>query len=95
MDEDNIKGLLSDDENLAIYLSDLILNDNNLLNPEYILKQIKVFFIKNKLNYYDFYIINKHCKDNEYNEQLNNILIQILNTNSNNLFKFQKVYSII
>ena len=93
MDGDNIKGLLSGDENLAIYLSDLILNDNNLLNPEYILKQIKVFFIKNKLNYYDFYIINKHCKDNKYNEQLNNILIQILNTNSNNLFKFQKVYS--
>ena len=93
MDGDNITGLLSDDENLGIYISDLIMNDKNLLNPEYILKQIKEFFIKNKLNYYDFYILNKHCKDNEYNEDFNKILIQILNTNNNNIFKFPKVYS--
>ena len=93
MDNNNISGTLNDEENLEIYITNLILDDRNLIESRFILKNIKEYFLINKLNYYDFYLINKHCKDNEYNEDFNKILIKILNINKDNIFKFPNIYS--
>ena len=93
IDGDNITDILNDEENLGIYISNLILDDKNLIESGHILKIIKEYFINNKLNYYDFYLLNKHCKENDYNEDFNNILIKILNIKSNNIYKFPNVYS--
>ena len=92
MDGENITGILSDEENLGFYISDLISDEQNLLNSENILKLIKEYFSNNQLNSYDFYLINKFCKDNEYKEDFNNVLVKIINTQSNNIFKFINVY---
>ena len=93
IDEVNISSILNDEENLGIYISNLILDDKNLIEPEYILKMIKKYFTNNKLNYYDFYLLNKHCKDNNYNEDFNSILIKIFNIKTYNIYKFSNVYS--
>ena len=93
LDGDNISCLLNDEENLQIYISNLINDDKNIIDPGYILKMIKEYFINNKLNHYDFYLLNKHCKDNCYNEDFNNILIKIFDSNINNIYKFPNVYS--
>ena len=93
MEGENIVGLLSDEENLGFYISDIISENNNLTNSEYILKSIKEYFNNNNLNYYDFYLINKHWKENQFNEDFNNVLIKILNQKSNNIYKFKNVYS--
>ena len=93
MDGENITGLLSDEENLGLYISDLILENKNLIDAGYILKLIKEYFNNNELNYYDFYLINKHCKDNDFNEDFNNVLIKIINNKGNNIYKFKNVYS--
>ena len=93
LDGDNISCLLNDEENLQIYISNLINDDQNIIDPGYILKMIKEYFINNKLNHYDFYLLNKHCKDNCYNEDFNNILIKIFDSNINNIYKFPNVYS--
>ena len=93
MDGENITGLLSDEENLGLYVSDLILENKNLIDAAFIIKLIKEYFNKNELNYYDFYLINKHCKDNDFNEDFNNDLIKIINNKGNNIYKFKNVYS--
>ena len=93
LDGDNISCLLNDEENLQIYISNLINDAQNIIDPGYILKMIKEYFINNKLNHYDFYLLNKHCKDNCYNEDFNNILIKIFDSNINNIYKFPNVYS--
>ena len=93
MDGENITGLLSDEENLGLYVSDLILENKNLIDAAFIIKLIKEYFCKNELNYYDFYLINKHCKDNDFNEDFNNVLIKIINNKGNNIYKFKNVYS--
>ena len=90
---DNIENLLSDEENLELYISEIILENKNIIEPQYILKLLKEYFTNNDLNYYDFYLINKHCKDNEFNEDFNNILIKIIYKESNIITKFSNVHS--
>ena len=93
MEGDNIIGILSEEENLGLYISDLILENKNLTDAGFIIKLIKEYFNNNELSYYDFYLINKHCKDNEFYEDFNNVLIKIINNKGNNLYKFKNVYS--
>ena len=93
MEGENIIGILSDEENLGLYISDLILENKNLTDAGFIIKLIKEYFNNNELSYYDFYLINKHCKDNEFYEDFNNVLIKIINNKGNNLYKFKNVYS--
>ena len=93
MEGDNITGLLTDEENLKLYLSELIIENKNLNEAGNILKILKDYFINNDLNSYDFYLINKHCKENEFKENFNNILMNIINKESNIIYKFNNVYS--
>ena len=93
MEGENIIGILSDEENLGLYISNLILEKKNLTDAGFIIKLIKEYFNNNEMSYYDFYLINKHCKDNEFNEDFNNVLIKIINNKGNNLYKFKNVYS--
>ena len=95
MEGDNITGLINDEENFGLYISELVIENMNLLNSKYILTKIKDYFSNknNEFNYYDFYLINKYCKDNESKIDFNHDLIKVLNAKSNNIFKFKNVFS--
>ena len=93
IDGENIIGLLSDEDNLNFYISELINDNKDLLNLNYIIKIIKEHFSHTRPNFYEFYLINKHIRNDENKGDINPILLKILKNNNNIIYKFKNVYS--
>ena len=91
---EEIVGKLSDEENLSLYISQIIFENKKLLNPENVLKILENLIFNSKTNYYDLFLINKYClKNNEIDDEIYKILGKLLQKNTKYLIKFPKVYS--
>ena len=96
IDEGNIVGKLTDDENLSLYISELIFEDKNLIKEKNVLKIIENLILHSQTNYYDYFLINRYCIKNNLNEkdnELEKILGKLLHKNNKNLIKFPKIYN--
>ena len=95
VNEDNIIGKLSDEENLALYICQIIFENKNLVKPQNIMKIIENLILNSKTNYYDYFLINKFFlinKENEKESEVNKILEKILHKNNRYLRQFPKIY---
>ena len=101
VDGEIIIGKLSDEENLGLYIAELIFENSNLINTQSILQIIENIIINSKTNYYDFFLINKYYlnntneeeKDNKKDVDINKILGILLHKNNKYLLKFPNIYS--
>ena len=94
IDGENIVGKLSDEENLSLYICELIFNNKNLVKPQNIIKILENLILNSKTNYYDYFLMHNYClKNNEKDEAIDNILAKLLHKNNQYLIKFPKIYS--
>ena len=91
VDGEDIVGKLSDEENLQLYISELILQDKDLLNSNNILKIIEQYIYDSNTNYYDFFLLNEYCFKN--NGSNNKILEKLLQNSYKYLIKFPNIFS--
>ena len=96
MNKNNIVGKLTDEENLSLYICELIFENKNLIKEKNIIKIIENLVFNSQTNYYDYFLINKYCLKNDLNEkekEFDKILEKLLYKNHKNLNKFPKIYS--
>ena len=98
--EENIIGRLSDQENLDLTIRNIILSDENLVNIDYIISNIKNILTRTGINHYDFYLLNKYelievFQKNNDEEISNNLYAFISNKDNKNKYisKFMNVFS--
>ena len=90
----DIVGKLSDEENLSLYIHNIIFENKKLLNPKNVINILENLIFNSKTNYYDLFLINKYClENNEIDEEIDKILGKLLQKNNKYLIKFPKVYS--
>ena len=101
VDGECITGKLSDEENLGLYIAELIFENSNLITTQSILQILENIIINSKTNYYDFFLINKYYLNNTNEEgsenkndvDINKILGILLHKNNKYLLKFPNIYS--
>ena len=94
IDGENIVGKLSDEENLSLYICELIFENKNLVKPQNIIKILENLILNSKTNYYDYFLIHNYCtNNNEKDEEIDKILGKLLHKNNQYLIKFPKIYS--
>ena len=101
VDGECIVGKLSDEENLGLYIAELIFENSNLINTQSILQILENIIINSKTNYYDFFLINKYYlnntneveSENKKDVDINKILGILLHKNNKFLLKFPNIYS--
>lgn len=93
---ENIVGKLTDEENLGIYIAELIFENKNLIDSQSVLKILENLIINSRINYYDYYLINKYCFNNIEISGDNDIYIilgKLLHKDNKYLTKFPNIYS--
>ena len=96
IDGENIVGKLTDEENLALYIGELIFEDKNLIKEKNVLKILETLILNSNTNYYDYFLINRYIMKNNIikkDNELEKIMEKLLHKNSKNLIKFPKVYN--
>lgn len=103
-ENENLIGRLNDEENLNLFIYNIINKNKNILSTDFIKKKLDDIISRIKLNVYDFYLINKFNlinkekieNQNKENNQNNSLVVlgKVLNDVDNGyLEKFPNVFS--